>query len=124
MHFIRFFHLAMFDSRATTAIIDYNVIKDSLLIIFGVIPLFIVGLRFWTAPAYLKYTLKINAYTVPMTLPIIFGCNHIDVALLGVLVLIMNLYVFWYHIDPPQTEFAGGKYSTRRPRTYDSGYDS
>ena len=118
MHFIRFFHLAMFDSRATTSVIDYAVIKDSLLIIFGVIPLFIIGLRFWTAPAYLKYTLKINAYMVPLTLPIIFGCSHIDVALLGVLVLLMNLYVFWYHIDPPVTEFAGGKYTTRRPRTY------
>ena len=101
MHFIRFFHLALFDSRAPTSVVNFQVIKDSLLILFGIVPLFIIGLRFWTAPAYLKYTLKINGYLVPATIPIIFGASHIDVAFLGILVLVMNLYVFWYHIDPP-----------------------
>ena len=118
MHFIRFFHLALFDSRAPTQVLDTQSLKDTALIIFGIVPLFIIGLRFWTAPAYLKYTRKMNGYLVPTTLPIIFLASHIDVILLGVLVLIMNIYVFWYHIDPPVTDYAGGRYSTRR--RYDS----
>lgn len=114
MHFIRFFHLALFDTRAPTSVLDSEILKDTVLILLGIVPLFIIGLRFWTAPAYLKYTRKMNAYLAPATLPIIFGASHIDVVLLGILVLLMNLYVFWYHIDPPVTDYAGGKYSTKR----------
>mmetsp|Transcript_19188 Transcript_19188/g.29395 ORF Transcript_19188/g.29395 Transcript_19188/m.29395 type:complete len:85 (+) Transcript_19188:2290-2544(+) len=39
---------------------------------------------------------------------------------LGIVVLMMNIYVFWYHVDPPMTEYAGGRYTTRRPTNYDS----
>lgn len=102
MHFTRMFHLALFETRMPSVLKDYSLMKDTLLIVFGVVPSFIIGLRFWTGPAYLKYTLKINSVIAPFHLIIIFGASHIDVSLLGMLVLVMNVYVFWYHIDPPE----------------------
>ena len=125
MHFIRFFHLALFDSRPTPLTIDMDIIKDTLMIIVIIVPLFIIGLRFWTAPAYLAYTLQINSYIAPLTLPVMFCCSHFDVLFLGLLVLIMNIYVFWYHVDPPVLYQAGNqysKYTTRKPvgRDYDN----
>ena len=78
-----------------------------------------MGLRFWTAPAYLKYSLKINSLIIPGITALIFLADHLDVMLLGCVVLLMNFYVFWYHMDPPRTDYAGGKYTTRN-RDYDS----
>ena len=101
MHFIRFFHLALFDSRPTPIVVDFTIIKDTLMIFLIIIPLFVIGLRFWTAPAYLAYTLQINSFIAPITLPVMFYCSHFDVLFLGMLVTLMNVYVFWYHVDPP-----------------------
>jgi hypothetical protein len=93
---------------------------DSLIIVGAMGPGFILGLRFWTAPAYLKYSLKTNALVAPAIVLSLFAAHHSDVILMGVLVSLMNFYVFWYHIDPPQTEFAGGKYLSSR---YSSHFD-
>jgi hypothetical protein len=85
-----------------------------MLILFMVIPLFVIGLRFWTAPVYMKYSRRINSCCTPLCFFIIFFSDHMDVLLLGVLVWLMNIYVFWYHIDPPQTQY--GRYVRGRYR--------
>ena len=71
------------------------------MLLFIIFPMFIIGLRFWTAPTYLKYSLRINAFSAPIALiPSFFG-HHCDIKALGIIVLFMNVYVFWYHADPP-----------------------
>uniref|UniRef100_A0A7S3FTX4 Uncharacterized protein n=1 Tax=Strombidium rassoulzadegani TaxID=1082188 RepID=A0A7S3FTX4_9SPIT len=122
-HFIRYLHLALFDQRLPASLMTTSSFVDSFLLVLGVIPSFVVGLRFWTAPVYFKYTLKLNSFIVPLIAVLIFAASHIDIILLGCLSLLMNLYCFWYHIDPPRTEYAGGKYSTHRGgRVQDSYY--
>ena len=103
-HFIRFLHLAIFEDRPHR--LAKSVWLDCFLILFGVIPAFVIGLRFWTAPSYLKYSLKINSLVAPFTLLIIFCANHVDVVCMGGTVLLMNIYVFWYHVDPPLMEYS------------------
>ena len=80
-----------------------------------ILPLFIIGLRFWTAPAYLVYTGKENGLAAPLSILPVFFSTHIDIMCLGILVFCINFYAFWYHIDPMQTTYAGGRYTTRRP---------
>ena len=77
-------------------------LKDFLLLIFIVTPMFIIALRFWTAPSYLLYGSRWNATIAPLGfIPIFFsGSGNIDMVFLGILVLYMNLYVFFHHIDP------------------------
>ena len=82
--------------------------------------MFVIGLRYWTSPVYLRYTLKINSLVAPFGLIPIFCSAHIDILCLGILVLCMNIYSFWCHIDPPRESYAGGKYTTKRPKNYDS----
>jgi hypothetical protein len=67
-----------------------------------VIPMFVLGLKFWTAPIYSAYASKANATLAPLALIPIFFSYHMDVRVMGVVVLMMNAYVFWYHVDPPE----------------------
>lgn len=69
--------------------------------IFITLPLFLLGLKFWTAPAYLRYKSKLNTILAPIAFIPIFYSNHIDMVFLGLLSCIMNCYVLWYHSDPP-----------------------
>lgn len=119
-HFIRFLQLALFDSRPLKVLISTMVLKDCFYLTAVIIPLFIIGLRYWTSPVYLKYTLKLNSLVGPIALLPIFHASHMDILCLGVLVLFMNIYSFWCHVDPPRESYAGGKYTTKRPNTYDS----
>ena len=84
---------------------------DILYLVFLIIPSFVVGLRFFTAPVYLKYGLRINALIAPIVLPAIFYSKNTDIILMGVLPLFMNLYAFWGHADPPQESYCSGKYT-------------
>mmetsp|Transcript_1301 Transcript_1301/g.1624 ORF Transcript_1301/g.1624 Transcript_1301/m.1624 type:complete len:112 (+) Transcript_1301:2206-2541(+) len=81
------------------------VLKDCLMIVFIITPMFVAGLRFWTAPAYLNYRRKFNSFLVPFAMvPLHLGTSW-DVFLLGLLVAWMNFYVFWYHTDPPMNVY-------------------
>ena len=71
-----------------------------------------IGLRFWTAPVYMKYSLKINSCVTVLCFIPIFFADHLDIVLMGALCWMMNIYVFWYHIDPPQEAY--GRYHRRR----------
>lgn len=113
-HFIRYLHLALFDSRLVHVYNSYKVLKDVLIWTFGILPLFIMGLRFWTAPVYLKYSVRMNSFALPLTMPIVFFCEHLDMMLLGGLCFFMNIYVFWYHVDPPTNVYGGGQYTKYR----------
>ena len=104
LHFIRYLVLALFDSRVKN--INEIINKfDLFCLFFIIIPMFIIGLRFWTAPVYLKYNSKINSLITPIALPVIFYGKHSDIKMLGFLVMIMNFYVFWYHADPSYDEY-------------------
>jgi len=109
-HFIRYLYLTFFQERIVHTYNQFYVLKDCFIFAFAICPMFMIGLRFWTAPVYLMYSLRINSLIIPLTLPVIFFCSHLDILLLGGLVFLMNIYVFWYHIDPPANTFAGGKY--------------
>ena len=98
IHFTRLLVITVFGERSHLSDdIDYL----DLLFIFGIIiPLFVIGLKFWTAPAYLIYNRRMNAFCAPLAMVPIFFADHTDVMLLGILVFLMNGYIFWYHIDP------------------------
>lgn len=112
IHILRHLQLVIFDSRSSSSP-DLNI--NCALISFVVVPLFIIGLRFWTAPVYTLYALKMNSVLAPLSMVAIFGATHIDVVLMGVLVFLMNAFVFWYHVDPPVHKINGGKYQRHRP---------
>ena len=116
----------MFDGRSKHLqdLLTMSIIKDCSMILLIILPLFVLGLRFWSSPVYLMYTLRINAFICPVALIPIFFCEHIDVSLLGILVLFMNIYVFWYHCDPPvMNDYNAGRYQ-RSSRVDDSSDDN
>merc|ERR1719498_550685 len=96
----------MFDQRSSLLIRIHDdneaLLKDMGHLLFIIIPLFIFGLRFWTAPVYLNYRMRFNSFVAPLALLPIFFSHSWDIVILGVVVLWMNIYVFVYHIDPPQ----------------------
>jgi hypothetical protein len=112
----------MFDTRSS---ISPDLALNCSLIVFIVLPLFIIGLRFWTAPVYTLYALKMNAVLAPVSMVAIFGSTHLDVMMMGAIVFLMNAFVFWYHVDPPVYKINGGKYQKHRPmRRLSSDEDS
>jgi len=56
------------------------------MLVFMVIPMFIIALRFQTAPVYINFTNKLNSFVAPFAFIIIFQAHHLDIKLLGVLV--------------------------------------
>ena len=63
--------------------------------------MFTLALRFWTAPVYLNYRLKINSFIAPIGMVFGFLADDFDILCLLALVTWMNFYVFWYHMAPP-----------------------
>ena len=104
IHFMRYLYLALFEDRGKTIFTVAELIDCSILV-FAIIPAFVVALRFWTAPVYLNYKPKFNSFLVPLLVPLLFLAGHIDIMMLLCLVIYMNIYVFWYHIDPPQNTY-------------------
>ena len=98
---MRYLYLALFDSRKTN-LLEHNVLVDCGCFLLVIIPLYVIALRFWTAPSYLNYKNKLNSFVAPLAIPVIFLATHWDIIFLAIQVLWMNFYVFWYHIDPPQ----------------------
>ena len=90
-----------------------KVMSDCAIYFFAIVPMFLLGLRFWTAPVYLKYTLRVNSLVVPLAAPIVFFSEHLDMMLLGGLCFIMNIFVFWYHVDRPEPHI-GSRYRVYR----------
>lgn len=90
--------------------IDYDTVYDVCYLIFIICPLFVLALRFWTAPVYLNYNLRINSFLVPTCFPVVFLATDWDIVFLALLVIFMNVYVFWYHVDPPRNiyQVSGG----------------
>ena len=68
--------------------------------------MFIIGLKFWTSPVYLRYDSKINSLCAPFAIIVLFLGKHIDLKIMSVLVFLMNFYVFWYHSDPSYDNFS------------------
>jgi hypothetical protein len=102
VHIIRYLQMALFDSRLHSSIYSETLIRDFSLLVIVVLPLFILGLKFWTAPIYSAYASKLNSVLSPLSLVAIFFGSHLDIKLMGIIVLMMNSYVFWYHVDPPE----------------------
>lgn len=123
-HFIRLIILVLFEERDSMR--HYtplnSILKDMLMIFFIIVPMFIIGMRFWTAPTYLKYDLKINAMVAPFGIFPAFFSYHDDIKALGAVVMIMNMYVFYHHLDPPYDDKDGNGY--KEPwKYYDSDED-
>jgi hypothetical protein len=70
LHFIRLIILTFFSSRSDQAL-DLH-LKDLAILIGVVYPLFIIALRFWTAPSYLNYCSRMNASIAPLAFVAIF----------------------------------------------------
>lgn len=115
IHFLRFLHLALFESRPPI-IFDWEHAIDIFGLVFIITPLFITGLRYFTAPVYLNYRLKINAVVLPLAVPYLYLATHWDILLLTVLVSYMNFHPFWYHMDPPSHVYLNGQNYRQRPR--------
>ena len=105
IHFIRYLYLALFSSRPPDILHQKTILYDSALLIFLVIPLFITALRFQTAPVYINYTLRLNAFVMPLSLIVIFTASHLDVVLMGLIVGWINYLAFYYHTDMPSNVY-------------------
>jgi hypothetical protein len=99
VHFMRYLYLAIFETRQQE--ISTNMKIDCLILFLVIFPCFIIALRFWTAPVYLNFRSKLNAYSVMVSFPLLFFAFHTDIILLLMLVTWMNVYALWYHCDPP-----------------------
>ena len=99
MHFLRYLHLSLFSTRPHH--ISIAEIEDVLMLVFIITPQFILGMRYWTAPSYLNYRLRINALTLPLgLLPLLWG-SHTDIKILAIAVGAMNYPAFWGHAGNP-----------------------
>jgi hypothetical protein len=61
--------------------------------------MFIISLKYSTASATEPYTHRINALVAPVAaIPLFFFQNY-DILMMGILVLITNLWVSWKQLD-------------------------
>lgn len=88
-----------------------------------VMPLFLLGLKFWTHPVYSAYASKWNATVAPLSFIAVFVSSHPDLMILSAIVFFMNSYVFWYHLDPPLAYSSSGRYQPYRKGMSDSDSD-
>ena len=112
----------MFNTRLMPHVFTTSVILDLAVLVAVIIPAFIIGLRFVTAPVYLNYQRKLNGSIVPLMFPLLFVVNHWDIFSLLILVIWMNFYVFWYHIDPPENIYQQGNWQYKDNKIKDEIY--
>lgn len=105
IHFLRYLYLSMFDARPPDVLHSKQILYDSFLLLVIVLPMFVIAMRFWTAPVYINYTLRINAFVLPLALVVVFTAHHTDIVLLGLLAGWMNFQAFYYHTDMPSNVF-------------------
>ena len=115
-HFLRYLHLAIFDHRPSHFKFDINTTVDLAFLVLIVTPLFVIGMRFFTAPVYLDYTRRLNSIVAMFALPVILFGFHMDIKFLGVIVFIMNACAFYYHMDPPQNVIDSKNYRSKFSR--------
>ena len=78
IHFIRYFYLVFFTNRKAETLFTKAVMVDLAIFVLAILPAFVIAMRFWTAPVYLNYRLRINAIIVPFLIPLLFVCQHWD----------------------------------------------
>ena len=72
LHFLRYLYLTLFPERPAT--IRLAEIEDVLLLFIVLTPLFVIGLRYMTAPVYLNYRWKLNSHLAPLAfIPLFFA---------------------------------------------------
>ena len=123
IHFIRYLHLSLFNHRVVDVKHSQICREDIMLLAFVILPLYILALRFWTAPVYINYTSKVNSLLVPFSMLPMFLSKHIDIIMLGVLVFFMNFLVFCYHVDPPTNMYQLVNQRIRGRNIKDSVFD-
>lgn len=131
IHFVRLFIIAAFGADQTHHHMLYASWRDLLSLVLILVPLFILGLRYWTAPSYLVYGCKLNGLLCPVSLLPLFFSDHLDIKLMAGLVYIMNFLPFWGHCDPGYDNYhynngrySSRRYSNRRPTKRQSGSSS
>ena len=76
-------------------------------------PLFLISLRYWTAPVYICYNSKLSSFMAPFAAIPFFYCSHWDLKILSIIVFMMNFSAFWYHMDPTTNLFAAATLKVR-----------
>lgn len=108
VHFVRFLHMALFDGpsivgeRETLQELGEKAGYDSLMLFFIILPLFYGAMHFYCAPFRKRYTRRTQVLICPIALVPLFFWQNIDICFLAILVLLMNLYIAWYHIERPE----------------------
>ena len=120
LHFLRYLHLSLFTHRSLDVFADPANIEDVAMILFIITPLFVLGLRFWTAPVYINYRLRINSFLLPACIAPLFFAKHFDVILLGIVVFFMNWTAFYQHMDAPVNLYQIANRRVRGRRTKES----
>ena len=77
-HFIRYLQLALFDHRPKDVLHDMSVWKDCFWLVVIIVPEFVIGMRFWTAPVYLNYQRRLNSFVAPLCLLPVFLGTHLQ----------------------------------------------
>ena len=111
VHFVRFVHQALFSDDKNAGVLKSLTIEelqqkigyDLLLLAFIITPLFLISLHFLTAPIKKRYEHRFPALIAPIAIVTFFCFNEVSIAMLGVLVLLQNLYITWYLVDYDDT---------------------
>ena len=120
LHFLRYLHMSLFTHRSADVFRDPANWEDVAMIVFIVTPLFVLGLRFWTAPVYINYRWRLNSLLLPLCIGPVFFAKHFDVILLGFVVFFMNWTAFYQHLDPPVNLYQIANRRVRGRRTKES----
>lgn len=106
VHFIRLFYFTIFDTKIADQgvfeedIFRYEIVMDACLLIFIILPLFVIMLRYLTSPIDLIYTSRLNTLLLPLCIIPLFLFSHYDILFLDILALLCNLLVTWKLLDP------------------------
>lgn len=82
---------------------------DAAMMLFIIMPMFLFGMHFYTAPYNRRYRNRRQILTVPLALIPFFFFTNIDIAIMSGIVLLQNGYIAWYQIDQNEfpTEYEG-----------------
>jgi len=115
VHFIRLVYLTIFQTKYLNestfdppelkGYMNRDTILDHLFLGLIILPLFLLALRYLTAPGHVMYESNLNCLFTPAAVLTFFFFTNWDILYMGVLVGLLNLLVTWRMLDPDDTSW-------------------
>lgn len=113
VHFIRLLYYTAFDvdlherHHYPPLLSDFALVLDLFFLFLIILPLFILSLRYLSAPATSgPYKSKWNALLAPLAVIPLFFFSDWDILFMSILVLLMNLWVAWKQLDGGDDDYS------------------